>query len=136
MRAFLLLVLLALQSLHALKLTPLASQFASKLGKFVAAGVVAGSFISPAHAEPRKPVASNDVGANTLGNAKIMLGGASTLQRGISKSMTRGVNLSGSDFSGQNLKGVAFQQSIVRDSSFKGSNLYSASFFEYVHYSM
>jgi uncharacterized protein YjbI with pentapeptide repeats len=40
------------------------------------------------------------------------------------------VNLDNSDFSDQNLKGVAFQQSIVRDSSFKNTNLYSASFFE------
>ena len=35
-----------------------------------------------------------------------------------------------SDFSKQNLKGVAFQQSIVRDSDFRGSNLVGASFFD------
>eukprot|EP01036_Dinobryon_divergens_P023518 gene23518-31869_t len=71
-----------------------------------------------------------DLGANDTSNTKILKGGASTLQQGIAKSITRGVNLDGSDFSGQNLKGVAFQQSIVRDASFKGSNLYSASFFD------
>ena len=40
------------------------------------------------------------------------------------------MNLDRSDFSNQNLKGVAFQQSIVRDSDFRNSNLYSASFFD------
>ena len=44
--------------------------------------------------------------------------------------MTRGVNLDRSDFHGQNMKGVAFQQSIVRDTNFRGCNLYSASFFD------
>lgn len=69
-------------------------------------------------------------GANDASNTKIKKGGASTLQQGISKTITRGVNLDGSDFHGQNLKGVAFQQSIVRDTNFKGCNLYSASFFD------
>eukprot|EP01040_Poterioochromonas_malhamensis_P011926 gene11926-13012_t len=73
---------------------------------------------------------SPDLGANDVANSKILKGGASTLQQGISKSITRGVNLDGSDFRGQNLKGVAFQQSIVRDSNFDGANLYSASFFD------
>lgn len=75
-------------------------------------------------------VGNPDLGANDTSNTKILKGGASTLQQGIAKSITRGVNLDGSDFSGQNLKGVAFQQSIVRDASFKNSNLYSASFFD------
>lgn len=35
-----------------------------------------------------------------------------------------------SDFSNQNLKGVAFQQSIVRDANFKGTNLTGSSFFD------
>ena len=76
--------------------------------------------------------AANDLGANDTSNTKIRKGGASTLQQGITKSITRGVNLDGSDFHGQNMKGVAFQQSIVRDANFKDANLYSASFFEYV----
>lgn len=73
---------------------------------------------------------TTDLGASDTSNTKIQKGGASTLQAGIAKTITRGVNLDNSDFSGQNLKGVAFQQSIVRDASFKNSNLYSASFFD------
>ena len=69
-------------------------------------------------------------GASTAANAKITTGGASTLQSGRTIAITRGVNLDNSDFKGQNLKGVAFQQSIVRDSDFSGSNLYGASFFD------
>lgn len=75
-------------------------------------------------------IALDDRGASSNANAKITTGGASTLQSGRTISITRGVNLDNSDFSGQNLKGVAFQQSIVRDSSFKGSNLVGASFFD------
>lgn len=71
-----------------------------------------------------------DSGANDTSNTKIKRGGASTLQQGITKAITRGVNLDGSDFHGQNLKGVAFQQSIVRDVNFRDTNLYSASFFD------
>ena len=69
-------------------------------------------------------------GAADGSNSKIKKGGASTLQAGIAKTITRGVNLDGSDFHDQNLKGVAFQQSIVRDANFKGCNLVSAGFFD------
>eukprot|EP00529_Nitzschia_sp_RCC80_P032809 CAMPEP_0113452036 /NCGR_PEP_ID=MMETSP0014_2-20120614/6643_1 /TAXON_ID=2857 /ORGANISM="Nitzschia sp." /LENGTH=230 /DNA_ID=CAMNT_0000343403 /DNA_START=42 /DNA_END=731 /DNA_ORIENTATION=- /assembly_acc=CAM_ASM_000159 len=69
-------------------------------------------------------------GAETAANAKITTGGASTLQSGRTIAITRGVNLDGSDFHGQNLKGVAFQQSIVRDTNFEGCNLFGASFFD------
>lgn len=71
-----------------------------------------------------------DQGASDVSNSKILKGGASTLQQGIAKSITRGVNLDNSNFAGKNLKGVAFQQSIIRDSDFRGTNLYSASFFD------
>lgn len=64
------------------------------------------------------------------GEMKIQKGGASTLQSGRTISITRGVNLDRSDFAGQNLKGVAFQQSIVRDANFAKSNLVGASFFD------
>jgi uncharacterized protein YjbI with pentapeptide repeats len=69
-------------------------------------------------------------GASLSSNAKITTGGASTLQSGRTITITRGVNLDRSDFSGQNLKGVAFQQSIVRDSNFKDCNLVGSSFFD------
>lgn len=52
------------------------------------------------------------------------------MQSGRTIAVTRGINLDRSDFSNQNLKGVAFQQSIVRDSNFKGSNLIGSSFFD------
>lgn len=80
-------------------------------------------------AEPSFAVAPEG-GATAAANAKITTGGASTLQSGRTIAITRGVNLDRSDFSKQNLKGVAFQQSIVRDSNFKGSNLVGASFFD------
>jgi len=73
---------------------------------------------------------ADDLGASDPANAKIQKGGASTLQSGRTISITRGVNLDRSDFQGQNLRGVAFQQSIVRDANFKGCNLYGASFFD------
>jgi hypothetical protein len=63
-------------------------------------------------------------------NAKLLTGGASTLQSGRTISITRGVNLDNADFANQNLKGVAFQQSIVRDADFRNSNLQGASFFD------
>ena len=63
-------------------------------------------------------------------NAKLLTGGASTLQSGRTISITRGVNLDGADFANQNLRGVAFQQSIVRDADFRNSNLTGASFFD------
>lgn len=79
------------------------------------------------------PVAAVDAaegGASNVVNTKITTGGASTLQSGRTIAITRGVNLDRSDFSNQNLKGVAFQQSIVRDANFKGCNLVGASFFD------
>ena len=69
-------------------------------------------------------------GASNIANSKITTGGASTLQSGRTITITRGVNLDQSDFSNQNLKGVAFQQSIVRNANFKGTNLFGASFFD------
>jgi uncharacterized protein YjbI with pentapeptide repeats len=69
-------------------------------------------------------------GASAGANAKITTGGASTLQSGRTIAITRGVNLDRESFKGQNLKGVAFQQSIVRDADFSGCNLFGASFFD------
>jgi len=75
-------------------------------------------------------LAADSEGAQNVANAKITTGGASTLQSGRTITITRGVNLDRSNFSGQNLKGVAFQQSIVRDVNFKDCNLVGASFFD------
>lgn len=80
---------------------------------------------APAHA-----VTSEALGASSAANTKIATGGASTLQSGRTIAVTRGINLDRSDFSNQNLKGVAFQQSIVRDSDFRNSNLVGSSFFD------
>jgi hypothetical protein len=74
--------------------------------------------------------ASGGEGASSAANSKIATGGASTLQSGRTITITRGVNLDGSDFRGRDLKGVAFQQSIVRDANFRGANLVGASFFD------
>ena len=73
---------------------------------------------------------TGDAGASIAANSKITTGGASTLQSGRTIAITRGVNLDNSNFAGANLKGVAFQQSIVRDADFSGSNLVGASFFD------
>ena len=96
-------------------------------GRMAVAGTFAAAF-ALSLAEPA--FAATEGGATTASNAKITTGGASTLQSGRTIAITRGVNLDRSDFSMQNLKGVAFQQSIVRDSNFKGSNLVGSSFFD------
>jgi uncharacterized protein YjbI with pentapeptide repeats len=61
---------------------------------------------------------------------KLKGGGASTLQSGRRITITRGVNLDNTDWASQNLKGVAFQQSVVRGCDFSKANLFSASFFD------
>ena len=86
-------------------------------------------FTQPVLADPTSDT-TLDRGGNSLENTKIRKGGASTLQQGITKTITRGVNLDNINLEGQNLKGVAFQQSIVRFANFKNANLFSASFFD------
>jgi hypothetical protein len=104
---------------------------ARKIGQATAVAVAGVSLISSfALSAPTFAALAADGGASSSANAKITTGGASTLQSGRTIAITRGVNLDNSDFSKQNLKGVAFQQSIVRDSNFKGSNLVGASFFD------
>ncbi|CAJ1436690.1 unnamed protein product [Effrenium voratum] len=69
---------------------------------------------------------------SALVESKIMAGGASTTgeNSGSSKNITRGVDLSGADYSGKRLLGVSFQQSLVRDCKFVGTNLENSSFFD------
>jgi len=87
--------------------------------------------IDAAHAAaPMAEVVGLEGGATNVANSKITTGGASTLQSGRTITITRGVNLDQSDFSNQNLKGVAFQQSFVRNANFKNANLFGASFFD------
>jgi len=69
-------------------------------------------------------------GAEKAENSKIQGGGASTLQQGRRITITRGVNLDNTYWKGEDLKGVAFQQSVVRSANFEGANLRTASFFD------
>ncbi|GMI15481.1 hypothetical protein TrVE_jg3555 [Triparma verrucosa] len=112
--------------------TQLFANHKDQVGLVKSAGLIAALSLQLALANPICALAAEDgtQGASTAAGAKIQTGGASTLQSGRTIAITRGVNLDRSDFSNQNLKGVAFQQSIVRDANFKNSNLFSASFFD------
>lgn len=100
-------------------------------GRMATVGTAAAAFCLASTLSLAEPAfAGTEGGATTAANAKITTGGASTLQSGRTIAITRGVNLDRSDFSNQNLKGVAFQQSIVRDTNFKGTNLVGSSFFD------
>jgi len=69
-------------------------------------------------------------GAEAKENSKIQGGGASTLQQGRRITITRGVNLDNTNWAGEDLKGVAFQQSVVRSANFEKAQLRTASFFD------
>lgn len=90
------------------------NEMLASLDKMVKDAAKASAAILLATALSVSPVfAAADGGASIGANAKITTGGASTLQSGRTIAITRGVNLDGSDFSNQNLKGVAFQQSML-----------------------
>lgn len=65
---------------------------------------------------------------------KVSGGSASTsggqTTRTVIKTVTRGVNLEGADFSNQDFNGISFQQSILRQADFSGASLRDASFFD------
>jgi len=65
----------------------------------------------------------------TGGSASTGSGGTADLKT-VVKTVTRGVNLEGADFSGRSFEGVSFQQSMLRGSNFAGSKLRDASFFD------
>lgn len=88
-----------------------------------AAVAIAGLAFSPA------PVAAEGAAA-LASKSKMKQGGASTGDRGSKKNMTRGVVLDKADFSKQDLTGVSFQQSIVRNAKFVETKLQGASFFD------
>lgn len=92
--------------------------------------LIATLFFSVASGHSAYAAETTDPGASSAANAKLITGGASTLQSGRTISITRGVNLDRSNFANQNLKGVAFQQSVVRDADFSNANLVGASFFD------
>jgi len=66
----------------------------------------------------------------TRADGFIPSGSASTSQTGSKKTLTRGVDLHGSNFAGAKLAGVSFQSSNLRDSVFAGCDLTAASFFD------
>ena len=74
------------------------------------------------YADAKKDLFAEDSGAEKKENSKIQGGGASTLQSGRRITITRGVNLDNTYWEGENLNGVAFQQSVVRS---EGSRLTS-----------
>eukprot|EP00411_Alexandrium_monilatum_P058403 CAMPEP_0175513356 /NCGR_PEP_ID=MMETSP0096-20121207/12871_1 /TAXON_ID=311494 /ORGANISM="Alexandrium monilatum, Strain CCMP3105" /LENGTH=264 /DNA_ID=CAMNT_0016815579 /DNA_START=30 /DNA_END=824 /DNA_ORIENTATION=+ len=64
-------------------------------------------------------------------SSKIKAGGASTSGgQGTKKIITRGINLEKANYSKQDLSGVSFQQSIVREANFKDAKLVGTSFFD------
>lgn len=114
-----------------LKASPNTAEWQDKaFGGMTAVGAATFALVAALSLAEPAFAAGTEGGATTAANAKITTGGASTLQSGRTIAITRGVNLDRSDFSNQNLKGVAFQQSIVRDTNFKGTNLYGSSFFD------
>ena len=96
-------------------------------GEFTPATQLEGGYRGSVPGQDKQIAAGKGAGAEKAENSKIQGGGASTLQGGRRITITRGVNLDNTDWEGQNLKGVAFQQSVVRKANFKGANLLTAS---------
>ena len=95
-----------------------------------AQAAVAAALLTTLSVSPALPALAIADDAPTKSDFKIQGGGASTLQSGRRITITRGVNLDNTDWEGEDLKGVAFQQSVVRSANFKKANLFTASFFD------
>ncbi|CAN8063096.1 unnamed protein product [Agarophyton chilense] len=80
--------------------------------------------------------ASHSMASETVRPLLKVPGGSASTSAGVSgtrsvvKTVTRGVNLEGADFSNQDFEGVSFQQSILRQANFRYCNLRNASFFD------
>ena len=88
-------------------------------GEFTEATTLEGGYRGSVPGQDKKIAAGEGKGAEKLENSKIQGGGASTLQGGRRITITRGVNLDNTDWKGEDLRGVAFQQSVVRAANFE-----------------
>ena len=100
--------------------------FADSGASFLLADAYDGSKVG----QDKQYAAGIGAGAEKAENSKIQGGGASTLQGGRRITITRGVNLDNTNWKGEDLKGVAFQQSVVRSANFEGADLRTTSFFD------
>jgi len=99
-------------------------------GEFTKAVEIEGGYRGSKPGEDKQVASAAGLGAERAENSKIQGGGASTLQGGRRITITRGVNLDNTNWKGEDLRGVAFQQSVVRSANFEGANLKTTSFFD------
>lgn len=99
-------------------------------GEFAPAKQLEGGYRGSVPGKDKDIAAGKGAGAEKAENSKIQGGGASTLQGGRRITITRGVNLDNTNWKGEDLRGVAFQQSVVRGANFQGADLRTASFFD------
>ena len=88
-------------------------------GEFTKAREIEGGYRGSTPGQDKQFAAGAGKGAETAENSKIQGGGASTLQGGRRITITRGVNLDNTNWKGEDLRGVAFQQSVVRSANFE-----------------
>ena len=112
------------------RISSVARQAANVRDEATSAGLAAATLAAVMLAS--SPAFAENGGASEAANSKIRNGGASTIvnQRGARKTITRGVQLDGSDFSNDDLGGVSFQQSQIRNGNWKNCKLVGASFFD------
>mmetsp|Transcript_32991 Transcript_32991/g.84074 ORF Transcript_32991/g.84074 Transcript_32991/m.84074 type:complete len:233 (-) Transcript_32991:109-807(-) len=99
-------------------------------GEFTPATQLEGGYRGSVPGQDKQIAAGKGAGAEKAENSKIQGGGASTLQGGRRITITRGVNLDNTNWKGEDLRGVAFQQSVVRSANFQGADIRTASFFD------